>query len=144
MKILTSPQKISTILFWYWLLSALAFLALRTLGLRNNSNNFQDLSTDPGLTIAFTLACLSLIVAVFLKSLTSQGFSPLLRIFLPVIFIQQILLWNFPGAAGVGLLWWNRPRWPQPLHHQISTWVFYPALALIIAASLLMWIVQVS
>ncbi|GAA1744934.1 cell shape determination protein CcmA [Rothia terrae] len=95
--LLSDSAKLTKILFWYWLLSAGAFVLFAFTQASSTSTSFEQTLQQPSIALSFLISCMSIIQAVMLKMAHSENENTV-RIFSIFSGVQQVLVGNIPAA----------------------------------------------
>lgn len=144
MSYLTQPEKTARVLFYYWVATAMAFVAYEFFLQQDAHTNLADMLSIPGVVLAFVAACMSLILAASLRTLTTPNFQPVLRPVLWLMVAQQLITGNLPGAALCGVLLWRRPLWPMAQDNRTPVGVVIGVGVFLILITVLVAIAQVN
>ncbi len=95
--LLSDSAKLTKILFWYWLLSAAAFVLFAFTQSSSTGTSFEQTLQHPSIALSFLISCMSIVQAVMLKLAQSENENTV-RIFAIFSIVQQLLVGNVPAA----------------------------------------------
>ncbi|MBV7280894.1 hypothetical protein [Corynebacterium sp. TAE3-ERU30] len=101
-------RRTTTILFWYWLLSAVAYLLYQTAVSAQTGMSFEEVITDPGVALAFVASCSVIIMAALLRVAEAENLRTL-RIYAIFSVVHQLLTGNIIGLILAALIVYYMP-----------------------------------
>ena len=101
-------RRTTTILFWYWLLSAVAYLLYQTAVSTQTGMSFEEVITDPGVALAFVASCSVIIMAALLRVAEAEN-PRTLRIYAIFSVVHQLLTGNVIGLILAALIVYYLP-----------------------------------
>lgn len=136
---LTDYRPTTSLLFWYWLLSAAAYLGYQLLVSRQTGTSIAELIADPSVALAFVAACSVVILAGLLRVAESENLHTL-RVFIFYSLVHQLLTGNLLGLILAALILYYQPS-PTGERFAPTRKLVLVGGMILIGAALALWLV---